>query len=146
MSSTRIRAAIAAEATAGASGARHRFRPGESRPGEALRSSAMASDKRPAPTSRTGGGSSRGKKKGPTPRKGPATPPPSTRYTPPIPKSAKSSPLWVPILMFTLLGLGVVVIFLHYTVFALPGADSNWWLLGGLGFILAGIIVATQYR
>jgi hypothetical protein len=55
------------------------------------------------------------------------------------------SPIWVPILMFSLLGLGIVTIFLNYTG-TLPGAPSNVFLLGGLGLILAGIITATQYR
>jgi len=42
--------------------------------------------------------------------------------------------------------VGLLVIFLHYVDAVLPGALSNWWLLGGLGFILAGIVTATQYR
>ena len=53
--------------------------------------------------------------------------------------------MWVPVLMFVLFGLGMVTIFLNY-VGLLPGATSNWYLLAGLGFILAGIITATQYR
>jgi hypothetical protein len=48
--------------------------------------------------------------------------------------------------MFTLFGLGMVIIFLHYVDVLLPGARSNWWLLAGLGSILGGIITATQYR
>ena len=47
--------------------------------------------------------------------------------------------------MFALLGLGVLVILLNYLEL-LPGAASNWYLLGGLGLILGGIITATQYR
>lgn len=70
----------------------------------------------------------------------------SSRYTPPVPLSYKESPQWVPILMFTFFGLGMVVIFLHYVDLFLPGASSNWWLFAGLGSILAGIITATQYR
>ena len=69
----------------------------------------------------------------------------SSRYTPPLPKSAKVSPPWVPVLMFTLLGLGGILILLNYLEL-LPGATSNWYLFGGLGFILAGILTATQYR
>jgi hypothetical protein len=42
--------------------------------------------------------------------------------------------------------LGFLVIFLHYVDLFLPGAASNWWLLGGLGLILGGILAATQYR
>ena len=78
----------------------------------------------------------------------------STRYTPPIPKSFKVSPPWVPVLMFSFLGLGLVLIFLNYLGLlpALwwtnpPDSDtSNWWLLIGLGCILSGITTATQYR
>ncbi|KAA0233871.1 MAG: Cell division protein CrgA [Acidimicrobiales bacterium] len=55
------------------------------------------------------------------------------------------SPIWVPILMFGLFILGLAVIFLNY-VEVLPAAPTNWYLLLGLGCILAGIITATQYR
>jgi hypothetical protein len=105
----------------------------------------MADDKRPAPTRRTGGRAT--PKGGPTPRKaGGRTPEASTRYTPPIPRNQKVSPRWVPVLMLALVALGVLVIFLHYVDVLLPGATSNWWLLAGLGFILGGIVTATQYR
>jgi hypothetical protein len=67
------------------------------------------------------------------------------RYTPPIPREYKVSPWWVPALMFTLLGLGVLMIILNY-VNVLPGGTSNWYLGGGLLAILLGIIVATQYH
>ena len=74
------------------------------------------------------------------------TPASSPRYTPPTARDAQMpSPMWVPVLMFTLLGLGIIVILLNY-VQLLPGATDNWYLLLGLGFILGGIITATQYR
>ena len=57
----------------------------------------------------------------------------------------KVSPLWVPVLMFALLGVGAVMIIVNY-VDLLPGGTSNWYLLGGLGLILAGIITATQFH
>jgi hypothetical protein len=69
----------------------------------------------------------------------------SSRYTPPVPKIQKVSPTWVPVLMFTLLGLGALVIVLNY-VGLLPGATSNWYLLAGLGLILGGIITATNFH
>jgi Cell division protein CrgA len=72
-------------------------------------------------------------------------PTPSTRYTPPVPRDVKVSPRWVPILMFTLLGLGLVVIFLNY-LDLLPGGMSNAYLGLGLASICGGIITATQYR
>lgn len=85
-----------------------------------------------------------------TPKKGSEAskggkPTPSSRYTPPIPQEVKTSPMWVPILMFALLGLGMVVIVLNY-VGLLPGATDNKYLWGGLAMICGGIITATQYR
>ncbi len=69
----------------------------------------------------------------------------SSRYTPPARDASQMpSPLWVPILMFTLLGLGMLIIILNYVT--LFGDASNWRLILGLGFILAGIMTATQYR
>jgi hypothetical protein len=47
--------------------------------------------------------------------------------------------------MFGLLGLGFLSIFLNYTE-VLPGAPTGWYLVGGLGGILFGIITATQLR
>ncbi|HYD09048.1 MAG TPA: cell division protein CrgA, partial [Acidimicrobiales bacterium] len=52
----------------------------------------------------------------------------SGRYTPPIPREQKVSPRWVPVLMFVLLGLGVLVIVLNY-LNLLPGDTSNTYLL-----------------
>jgi hypothetical protein len=69
----------------------------------------------------------------------------STRYTPPVPRQVKSSPIWVPILMFALLGAGMLVILANY-LGVLPGDTSNAYLGIGLALICAGILVATQYR
>jgi hypothetical protein len=55
------------------------------------------------------------------------------------------SPMWVPVLMFSLLGVGALMILLNY-LGVLPGAPDTWWLVGGLGLILGGIITATQFR
>ena len=76
---------------------------------------------------------------------GRATPPASSRYTPPIPKEYKRSPTWVPVLMFTLLGLGIIVILTNY-LGLLPGGAKNAYLLVGLGLITGGFITATRYR
>jgi hypothetical protein len=75
----------------------------------------------------------------------PSSPTASGRYTPPIPQSQRVSPKWVPILMFTLLGLGVLVIVLNY-VNLLPGKANNGYLLLGLGLITGGFVVATNYH
>jgi hypothetical protein len=50
----------------------------------------------------------------------------------------------VPILMFTLLGVGTMLILVNYT--GVVWDTSNWVLLGGLACILGGIITATQYH
>ncbi len=76
---------------------------------------------------------------------GRATPTASSRYTPPIPKEYKVSPVWVPVLLLTLLILGMLTILSNY-LGLLPGGASNGYLLGGLGLITAGFIVATRYR
>ena len=67
------------------------------------------------------------------------------RYTPPIPKEYRVSPKWVPITMFTALGLGMVIIVVNY-VGVLPGGASNWYLLVGLGLITLGFVTATQFH
>lgn len=75
-------------------------------------------------------------------------PPPSGRYTPPIPKYEKESPRWVPVLMFSFLIAGGLIIVTNY-LGLLPTQDgeaSNWWLLLGLGSITGGFITATQFR
>ena len=71
------------------------------------------------------------------------------RYTPPRTGGSKApSPRWVPILMFALWGVGLLAIILNY-MGVLPGSadgGNGWYLVGGLTAILAGIMVATQYR
>ena len=66
----------------------------------------------------------------------------SARYTPPVPEAAKVSPPWIPVLMLTLLILGVIVIMLRNLVFA----GNNWLLLVGLGSVLGGLYTATKWR
>ena len=71
------------------------------------------------------------------------------RYTPPRTGGARPpSPRWVPVLMFALWGVGLLMIILNY-MGVLPGSadgGNGWYLVGGLAAILAGIMVATQYR
>ena len=69
----------------------------------------------------------------------------SGRYTPPIPREQKVSPMWVPVLMFALLAVGTLVIVLNY-MDLLPGDANNWNLLIGLGLITGGFVVATNYH
>ena len=96
----------------------------------------------PAPPVTGSSGSARSTSASRGPRRAQAS---SSRYTPPTPRSVKQSPPWVPVLMFGLLIVGTVMIVLNYLEL-LPGAASNWYLLGGLGLILSGIFAATQYR
>jgi hypothetical protein len=86
---------------------------------------------------------SKGAKKGAPASSGRVTPKSSGRYTPPVPKSQKVSPIWVPILMFTGLIAGMLMIILNY-VDVLPGGTSNGYLLGGLGLITVGFLTATK--
>ncbi len=84
------------------------------------------------------------------PAKGPSatkrvTPKGTGRYTPPVPKTQKVSPMWVPIVMFTCLLGGMFMIILNY-VSILPKSPHNGWLLGGLGLITIGFITATRYH
>jgi hypothetical protein len=74
-----------------------------------------------------------------------SAPPPSARYTPPLPRSYRKSPPWMGILIIGLLLLGMLTIVLNY-VGVLPGSASNWYLLIGLAFITGGFMVATRYR
>jgi hypothetical protein len=71
--------------------------------------------------------------------------PSAGRYTPPVPKEYKISPTWVPVLMFSLLGLGMLMIVTNY-MGILPGGANNTYLLVGLGLITAGFTTATRYH
>ena len=74
-------------------------------------------------------------------------PAPSGRYTPPVPKEWRESPKWVPILMFSFLGLGALLIVVNYTpLMDKVGGSSNWYLLGGLGLVTLGFITATKWE
>lgn len=56
------------------------------------------------------------------------------------------SPIIVPIVMFGSLTLGALMILFNYLTEDILGTPSNWYLLGGLGLVLVGIVTATQYR
>ncbi len=68
-----------------------------------------------------------------------------SRYTPPPPKKAPSSPLWVPTAMFTLLLLGTAVVVVNY-LGLFPDGAQNRYLILGLVEICAGFVFATRYR
>lgn len=69
----------------------------------------------------------------------------SGRYTPPKPKSAKRSPLWVPAVMTTCLVTGLAVVVLNY-LGLLPGDSENTYLFVGLALVVAGFTLAANYR
>jgi hypothetical protein len=74
------------------------------------------------------------------------TPARPSRYTPPKPKTAKRSPLWVPATMFTALGAGVVVILGNYLQLLPGGTVRNSYLFLGLGLLIGGFVLSTQLR
>lgn len=41
--------------------------------------------------------------------------------------------------------IGIALVVSNYMSW-LPGAPSSGWILGGLGFVLVGIITATRWR
>ena len=69
-----------------------------------------------------------------------------SRYTPPAPKKAKSSQLWVPVTMFTCLALGVLVIAGNYLELLPGGEVSNNFLLIGLVLLIAGFVLSTFFK
>jgi hypothetical protein len=89
----------------------------------------------PRATPRTPGASG---SSGPTPTVGV-----SSRYTPPVPRSVKESPRWVPVLMVTLLVLGCLFILVRYLASDHVG---NWPVFAGLACVLAGLYTATKWH
>ena len=67
------------------------------------------------------------------------------KVTPPKAKTLPPSKLWVPALMFSLLGIGVTVIVTNYFGI-LPGGANNKFLLIGIAQVTGGFIVATMLR
>lgn len=119
---------------------------------EQARATAKKAAPRTGPTSartkgpgRVGGPASGGGRATPRAKKEAPGAPVAGRYTAPIPRRKRSSPLWVPILLLSLLIAGVLVIVLNYLK-VLPGGASDWNLLIGLALICGGFVVATQYR
>jgi hypothetical protein len=55
------------------------------------------------------------------------------------------SPIWYVVLMFGLMGLGVLVILANYTGL-LPGGTSNTYLIAGLAGIGIGFAMTMNYR
>lgn len=85
------------------------------------------------------------RRKNPIEPTGPKRPAKTGRYTPPIPKGVKHSPVWYPYLLLTLLISGVIIIILNY-IGVLPSSPTNWYTLGGLLAIVTGALLATRYH
>jgi Cell division protein CrgA len=68
-----------------------------------------------------------------------------SRYTPPPPKNAPASPLWMGIAITTFLAVGLMVVVVNY-LGLLPGDAENRYLIVGLALITAGFMMATGYR
>jgi hypothetical protein len=69
-----------------------------------------------------------------------------TRYTPPPKAKPKPSPKWVPILMLSLLGAGVLLLVLYYLSLLPNGGSPLWGLLTGFGLIAAGFFTGIFWR
>jgi len=69
----------------------------------------------------------------------------SNRYTPPIDRSQKTSPMWLGVLIIAMFGLGVLIVILNYTGL-LPGGVNNTWLIAAIGAIFVGLLLATRYH
>ena len=68
-----------------------------------------------------------------------------SRYTPPPPKKAPASPLWMGVAITTFLMTGLVVVVTNY-LGLLPGDAENRYLIVGLILISTGFMMATGYR
>jgi hypothetical protein len=71
--------------------------------------------------------------------------PKRTRPTPPPPpKQDKTSPVWYVALMFSLMGIGVLIVVLNYI--GIFGDFDRRYLFGGLGAIAVGFMMTLGYR
>lgn len=68
-----------------------------------------------------------------------------SRYTPPPPKNAPASPLWMGVAITTSLLVGLFVVVTNY-LGLLPGDAENRYLIVGLVLISGGFMLSTGYR
>ncbi|MCU1399020.1 MAG: hypothetical protein JWN62_2129 [Acidimicrobiales bacterium] len=68
---------------------------------------------------------------------------PSSRYTPPVPRSVKESPRWLPVLMCVFFFIGIGAILARYL---LSDSVGNWLVFAGLAFVLSGLYTATKWH
>jgi len=104
----------------------------------------MASTAKQGPGKAQKEGSSTGRTTAPA-KAGPSGSVQSNRYTPPIDRSQKSSPKWFGVLIIAMFALGVLIVILNYAGL-LPGGVNNAWLIGAIGAIFVGLLLATRYH
>jgi hypothetical protein len=64
---------------------------------------------------------------------------------PPVAKEQKVSPQWYVVLMFSLMGVGVLVIMANY-LGILPGGQQSLFLYSGLAAIAIGFVMTLNYH
>lgn len=64
---------------------------------------------------------------------------------PPTHKDDKVSPPWYAAVMFSLMGLGVLVIILNY-IELVPGGQQSLFLYSGLGLIAIGFLMTMNFH
>ena len=71
----------------------------------------------------------------------------SSRYTPKVPQYEKESPRWWPVMMMSFFVIGGILILIKYLGWVPGGQNgSQWWIVGGLVSVLAGLFSATKWR
>jgi hypothetical protein len=91
-------------------------------------------------------GSSSGRTTASTSRVGRYTAPEeSGKYTAPIPRTVRRSPVWYGPMVLGLFIIGVLLILLNYLT-VLPHSVSAWYLVAGLVVIFGGFVAATRYH
>ncbi len=71
----------------------------------------------------------------------------SSRYTPKVPQYEKESPRWWPVMMMSFFVIGGILILIKYLGWVPGGQNgSQWWIVGGLVSVLAGLFTATKWR
>lgn len=64
---------------------------------------------------------------------------------PPVHHEEKVSPKWYVALMFSMMGIGVLLIILNY-IDLVPGGQASLWLYSGLGAIAVGFLMTLNYH
>lgn len=68
------------------------------------------------------------------------------RYQPPPKKKPPPSPRWVPVMFFTFLAAGFLIILARYVFSSVSFLDKDYLIWVGLVLIAAAFTVATRWR